>query len=212
MKNKFLNTALISIFFSVGSLVSVANATIITINNAGFETANTFDAGGGTYNHSVVGWDLDSGGFGTMLTSGFPVASTNGGVNNAWSNGGTISQSLTDILAIGSYDLSVLFGDRTDTPFPTASIELWAGATLIGLISQASVPDGTWVNGTSNIVIGGGHAALGETLEIKLISGGVQNLFDDVSLNYTAVPEPSTLAIFALGLMGLASRRFKKQS
>jgi hypothetical protein len=28
----------------------------------------------------------------------------------------------------------------------------------------------------------------------------------------TDVPEPSTLAIFALGLMGLASRRFKKQS
>jgi hypothetical protein len=28
----------------------------------------------------------------------------------------------------------------------------------------------------------------------------------------TSVPEPSTLAIFALGLMGLASRRFKKQS
>jgi hypothetical protein len=26
----------------------------------------------------------------------------------------------------------------------------------------------------------------------------------------TSVPEPSTLAIFALGLMGLASRRFKK--
>lgn len=28
----------------------------------------------------------------------------------------------------------------------------------------------------------------------------------------TSVPEPSTLAIFALGLMGIASRRFKKQS
>jgi hypothetical protein len=28
----------------------------------------------------------------------------------------------------------------------------------------------------------------------------------------TEVPEPSTLAIFALGMMGLASRRFKKQS
>ncbi|MFT4940346.1 MAG: hypothetical protein ACI88A_003398 [Paraglaciecola sp.] len=28
----------------------------------------------------------------------------------------------------------------------------------------------------------------------------------------TSVPEPSTLAIFALGLMGLASRRFKKHS
>jgi len=29
--------------------------------------------------------------------------------------------------------------------------------------------------------------------------------------NSTEVPEPSTLAIFALGIMGLASRRFKKQ-
>jgi hypothetical protein len=27
----------------------------------------------------------------------------------------------------------------------------------------------------------------------------------------TSVPEPSTLAIFALGIMGLAARRFKKQ-
>jgi hypothetical protein len=40
----------------------------------------------------------------------------------------------------------------------------------------------------------------------------------DVQISYVAnwgateVPEPSTLAIFALGLMGLASRRFKKQS
>jgi len=31
------------------------------------------------------------------------------------------------------------------------------------------------------------------------------------SLNSVEVPEPSTLAIFALGIMGLASRRFKKQ-
>jgi len=30
--------------------------------------------------------------------------------------------------------------------------------------------------------------------------------------NASPVPEPSTLAIFALGMMGLASRRFKKQS
>lgn len=34
----------------------------------------------------------------------------------------------------------------------------------------------------------------------------------DVTVGTTTVPEPSTLAIFALGLMGLASRRFKKQS
>jgi len=38
---------------------------------------------------------------------------------------------------------------------------------------------------------------------------------EQISAHYSAaksVPEPSTLAIFALGLMGLASRRFKKQA
>ena len=44
------------------------------------------------------------------------------------------------------------------------------------------------------------------------------NIFDDVRVTTvstsvaTSVPEPSTFAIFALGIMGLASRRFKKQS
>ncbi len=33
-----------------------------------------------------------------------------------------------------------------------------------------------------------------------------------VLVRATSVPEPSTLAIFALGMIGLASRRFKKQS
>jgi hypothetical protein len=49
----------------------------------------------------------------------------------------------------------------------------------------------------------------------------VGNMFDNNSENFekvvfrasaTDVPEPSTLAIFALGMIGLASRRFKKQS
>lgn len=34
---------------------------------------------------------------------------------------------------------------------------------------------------------------------------------DNISVATQAVPEPSTLAIFALSIMGLASRRFKKQ-
>ena len=38
---------------------------------------------------------------------------------------------------------------------------------------------------------------------------GIQGTSQDV---FTDVPEPSTLAIFALGIMGLASRKFKKQS
>jgi hypothetical protein len=47
--------------------------------------------------------------------------------------------------------------------------------------------------------------------EHNRFSGAIDNL----SLSneaHTPVPEPSTLAIFALGIMGLVSRRFKKQS
>ena len=35
---------------------------------------------------------------------------------------------------------------------------------------------------------------------------------DDMDFTINAVPEPTTLAIFALGMIGLASRRFKKHS
>jgi hypothetical protein len=35
---------------------------------------------------------------------------------------------------------------------------------------------------------------------------------DSWTIRYAQVPEPSTLAIFALGMIGIASRRFKKQS
>jgi hypothetical protein len=42
---------------------------------------------------------------------------------------------------------------------------------------------------------------------------GTSENFDLISFkSVTDVPEPSTLAIFALGMIGLASRRFKKQS
>ena len=39
-------------------------------------------------------------------------------------------------------------------------------------------------------------------------------LLRDVASNTspTSIPEPSTLAIFALGMMGLVTRRFKKKS
>ena len=43
--------------------------------------------------------------------------------------------------------------------------------------------------------------------------GGGHNLqVNNATLAVTNVPEPSTLAIFALGMIGLASRKFKKQS
>ncbi len=45
------------------------------------------------------------------------------------------------------------------------------------------------------------------------VAGSSSTAFISASfVDSTSVPEPSTLAIFALGMIGLASRRFKKQS
>lgn len=40
----------------------------------------------------------------------------------------------------------------------------------------------------------------------------IEVFLDGATANTAQVPEPSTLAIFALGIMGLASRKFKKQA
>jgi hypothetical protein len=50
------------------------------------------------------------------------------------------------------------------------------------------------------------------TLTFTSLDSGLDttgNIIDDIKI--TAVPEPTTLAIFALGLMGLVTRRLKKQ-
>ena len=66
-----------------------------------------------------------------------------------------------------------------------------------------------------------GDPSFEQTLKLGTYSLVLWSL-DDVPGDYTveanvstggvSVPEPSTLAIFALGMIGLASRRFKKQS
>jgi hypothetical protein len=44
------------------------------------------------------------------------------------------------------------------------------------------------------------------------VSNHHENTIGGVYVRSTSVPEPSTLAIFALGMIGLATRRFKKQA
>jgi len=89
-------------------------------------------------------------------------------------------------------------------------------ATYAGLISSNNIAQNSWkphwfipgfdptVDGTYNFALTAMDAN-----GANLASTSIQII---VGAGATAVPEPSTLAIFALGMIGLASRRFKKQS
>jgi hypothetical protein len=95
---------------------------------------------------------------------------------------------------------------------PTNLFVLPGGTAGNGSASEISVPSFTLASGgilqiavTSDNYWGGSADQLGSFGEYTLtVSEG--------PVLVSEVPEPSTLAIFALGLMGLASRRFKKQS
>lgn len=74
-------------------------------------------------------------------------------------------------------------------------------------IVDLNLSTGTWLVGGNNNDSGNAFGwtngvDTGDTLRLILETGQIPE---------TSVPEPSTLAIFALGIIGLASRRFKKQ-
>jgi len=88
-----------------------------------------------------------------------------------------------------------------------------------------SFDDGIWgagsvVNGdigapTNNTVWGVGNYNSSDTYETVWTNGiqtsnATPNLRNVMYLKTAEVPEPSTLAIFALGIMGIATRRFRK--
>ncbi len=93
-----------------------------------------------------------------------------------------------------------------------------SGTLLASLAIPITISDGGDPSGDFSpfFDIGVGFAGTAKSVSFA----GVQNqiAFDNITFGSvnaggsTDVPDPSTIAIFALGIMGLVSRRFKKQS
>ena len=75
-------------------------------------------------------------------------------------------------------------------------------------VNGAGASDGieNWV---STFTTGASPAGLGQSLRIEIVGTGVQSLYDNVSLTYETVPEPSTTALLGLGGLALILRRRK---
>ncbi|AAZ25965.1 DVUA0089 family protein [Colwellia psychrerythraea] len=122
----------------------------------------------------------------------------------------------TQIFLFDSLGFGLFHND--DAPFPNSIIQtaLAAGEYFVGISSWSndplSVGGAIFPSDFSGQLTptGPGGASSLSTWEYDGNSSGAYLL--NISSTASQVPEPSTLAIFALGIMGLASRKFKKQS
>lgn len=145
----------------------------------------------------------------SIYYNGAPVPD---GVQVAYSNGATISQVLSAVLQPNTqYTLGAYVGRRLVIGFQGYDIQLWAGNTLLASNNSPTPVAGTFVPVTVNYT-SGSSGPIGQRLEIRLLSSGVQANFDKITLNASPIPEPSAiLGLLGFGLLGIGSTLKQKR-
>lgn len=209
--NAILMIAIAIMMFGLSQTKGFAVDIDILINNSSFETPaldpnhftspacpNPADTACMETATPVAGWTV-VGVAGTWrpTASSYPGGVPDGS-NVAYANSSsdaTVSQVLAATLEPNtSYLLEVDVGNRMGKPFPGYKVQLWAGGVLLAEDDdELSPPNGTFATSTVAAHIGSQHPALGENLEIVLVSKGSQTNFDDVIL--TARPFPPTVKV-----------------
>jgi hypothetical protein len=116
---------------------------------------------------------------------------------------------LVDELGSILQSFSIIGGDTQQ--LINVSWSLLAGDTYGLLATQEFGNNGKWVS--SSFPVSNADISVNGYADDGLGSvAGTSFWFHFNEITTNAVPEPSTLAIFALGIIGLASRRFKKES
>jgi hypothetical protein len=212
MKNKSLSSFIAGGIVAVSCLVTVANAGIIS-----------------DYSKLVADNDWNvvyQGGYGSSFDYAGVLGSIAPGSTVALASS-SFSSSLTyDLFAFTSTTVLNTITSRNTTLF--ADDAYWyRNSSSLGFADTSSISQNSadtvcrsdsacgdlrisWHAGNNGDSVNGGWRS---GLNTNLNSNNVWQRYVLVrNNNQVDVPEPSTLAIFALGIIGLASRRFKKQS
>ena len=203
MNRKMLKAACAGLVLSVSGIANAGLITFEGFNNQDYSSPITRDdyVIGNVIGHVQHFHEIDSRQF-ALPDNGTGV------LLNDRSSQLFVENSLGGIFSLLSVDVAGYLSSNTGL-----IIEGFLGGSSVGAINLASM-------GSSYTNL------LGDTLGNvdRLVFGGINNgvngnfVIDNLSLlgeisvpkPTASVPEPSTLAIFALGFMGLAARRFKK--
>ncbi|MFK5980374.1 MAG: VPLPA-CTERM sorting domain-containing protein [Rhizobiaceae bacterium] len=219
---RFLNRFSTLVFTSamVGCFATPASAISINVANHSFEGPVT-----GTY--AVIdptGWTRYDG---TVASGVFRPSSYSAsgagfiagvhGDQTAYSSSGNFSQTLSEVLGVGTYNLTVAAGFRDDyyTPTTDYTINLLAGGSTIATASNASNLHDGWSDIFATVTITSGNVLIGSPLGIQLVhsANNTQMNWDNVRLSLSVVPVPAALPLFGTGLaaLGFLSWRRKRK-
>jgi hypothetical protein len=216
MRFKFLKTTFVSLVFSVSCMINLASAGIISGSHMtdGGKIVNL-------QNLEWLTWDLTYGvsrnqvesGYGNYLNDGWRYASLE--------EYAALLISLSPVNRVEYNHISNRDGtqwlwenfDYVD--FSTGGSHSRTGDLMVGATERCGTTVACrvhWRAGHNNNY-GWMSDYYGRVVNPTHYNSNInQTSVSSVLVRSTSVPEPSTLAIFALGIMGLASRRFKKQS
>jgi len=203
-----------------------AAAIPITVTNFSFEAVtcpgspDCIDGAFGSFTIGVVpGWSSLGTGetgvynpLGITFDPGFP----SDGFQSAYGNtDGSLTQGgLATIVDGVTYTLAIDVGRRLDACCSTLdfSVSLTADGAVVAIGDEndfAGGAPGAGDFGTLSLSFLGSAATSGQSLGIELASFANQTNWDNVRLSDSTVPEPASVILFALGLvgLGLSSRR-----
>jgi hypothetical protein len=191
----------------------------LAVTNPGFETDAATRIG--QQNGAPPGW-TSTGVFGTMNpgTLGYydetnaNYVSNNHGTLVAFAQGGaSLSQTLTDVYTPNTtYVFSILAGDSYENASGNYSIALLNGVTTLASYSNAFPTAYTTETGSVTYTTGAAGAELGNPITLLISADtGATKTFDNVVVTAdaggTAVPEPASLSLLALGGAAMLRRR-----